>query len=228
MGTYPHGLINFYAGQSRMYDPLLLLCTNLGCVSFTSAVMADHLGGVSTDTVNPNIIALAGQLFKNVVHIPFHGALLPLYQGPDLNPMQVEVVEDYRLKEVRAAFKTGRHSRLIAMGSFVTFYENYRPWLEYHAVTNFAANKGNAFRYWPTAWQMGRVVRNAMSHGGCIAWKDKRLPPVTWEGLTYSPADHGRKIFELDLTLADLILLLIEMGKALDQLGSPLEPPTSE
>lgn len=64
---------------------------------------------------------------------------------------------------------------------------------------------------WPPVWNFARVVRNAMSHGGVINIQNPNAAPVHWNGLTYAPADNGRRILHTDLWPGDLMDLLIEM-----------------
>jgi hypothetical protein len=229
MAIYPNGVISFQSGQSRMYDPLSLLFTSLACLSFTSVHLGARAMGVLVETFNPHYTPLVGKLFNNVLHVPFHGALLPLTEEPVLDPLKVEIAENYQIvTEVRGKVKTRNQTRLIVMGPFLNFFEGYRPWLDNHIMANHAIGKKKAFTLWPPVWQMAWVVRNAISHRGRINFTDPNLAPITWEGLTYSHNDHDRKLFELDLGVADLILLLVEMGKALDLIGAPIEPPASE
>jgi hypothetical protein len=67
-------------------------------------------------------------------------------------------------------------------------------------------------KHWPAVWQFGRVVRNAAAHDGALYFAGHTNQiSVSWKGLEYTSADQGRIIFNRDLGLADLILLLIEM-----------------
>jgi hypothetical protein len=103
------------------------------------------------------------------------------------------------------------HLMMRTVGSiFLEHFEIYRQraWRAFGHVSN-----------WPIAWAFSRVTRNAIGHGGAITIEDKSAP-VTWNGLTYSKADNGRKIFErMDLMAGDLIMLMFEMGEELDAAG---------
>jgi hypothetical protein len=68
---------------------------------------------------------------------------------------------------------------------------------------------------WPAVWNFGRVVRNAMSHGGKVHFTNSGASPVSWKGLTYSPADNGRQILHSDLWPGDIFDLIIEMDSHL-------------
>ena len=49
-----------------------------------------------------------------------------------------------------------------------------------------------------------------------------KFKPVIWYKLSYGPSQNGRKIFERDLTFADIFILLNEMDDSLNALGAPL------
>lgn len=84
------------------------------------------------------------------------------------------------------------------------FFENQKGFLK--EVYGKAAN-------WPRIWNFGRVVRNAMAHGGKIRIDDGSV--VKWRRLTYSGADNGRAIVNVDLWPADIFVLMKEMEAAL-------------
>lgn len=87
-------------------------------------------------------------------------------------------------------------------------------------LTNFVEGRKAVLRStygkvtnWPPIWNFGRVVRNAMSHGGRIRIDDRSV--VHWRNLTYSDADNGNPIINVDLWPADLFILVKEMEAAL-------------
>lgn len=73
--------------------------------------------------------------------------------------------------------------------------------------------KGN----WPTVWQFGRVVRNAIAHDGMIHFKNESAPPVQWRNLKYSPSDNDlkRQLLYDEITGVELILLMEDMDSVL-------------
>lgn len=66
---------------------------------------------------------------------------------------------------------------------------------------------------WPPVLKFAAVVRDTMSHGGTIHMFPS-VQPVTYFGLTYGPADNGRKIIHNDLTCADIFFLMLEADSA--------------
>lgn len=91
-------------------------------------------------------------------------------------------------------------------GMFTSYYEEHRQAVE--------ARHGKRPSDWPSAWGFGRVVRNALSHGGSL---DIRGPTsVSWGSAAYTQTDHGKPIILTDLWPGDLILLMKAMQDALE------------
>lgn len=100
---------------------------------------------------------------------------------------------------------------------FVEYYETHRSWLE---------ERGMKISDWPTSIAFGRVIRNAMSHGNKIKMTDKKQKPVNWRSLKYDISDHDKAVYGVgcDLFILEVILLMFDMSKELDDLGCPIEP----
>jgi hypothetical protein len=81
---------------------------------------------------------------------------------------------------------------------------------------------------WPEHWRFGRVVRNAISHNGCIRIDRPNEAPVSWHGRTYSYADNGTEILGPHLLVSDLFLLMLDMDSHLKEGGNAInyEPPS--
>jgi hypothetical protein len=76
---------------------------------------------------------------------------------------------------------------------------------------------------WPPFIRFLWVVRNAIAHsGGVITLRNPKLPPAVWGHLSYDFNDFGKPIIGGDLGFGDLLLLLIEFGRELDQLAAPV------
>lgn len=74
-------------------------------------------------------------------------------------------------------------------------------------------DKGN----WPTVWQFGRVIRNAIAHDGKIFFESRKAPPVHWLTLKYSYSDNNlkRQLLYDEITGVELILLMEDMDSVL-------------
>lgn len=87
------------------------------------------------------------------------------------------------------------------------YYERNLPALK--------ARYGTKPQGWPAVWDFGRVVRNAMSHGGKITIANVKAAPVQWRGLHYASTDNGLQILHTDLWPGDLFNLILDMDAAL-------------
>jgi hypothetical protein len=96
--------------------------------------------------------------------------------------------------------------------AFLAFFERYNDWL--------TANLGKATN-WPMTLNFARVVRNSAAHGG-INIRDPRSPPVSYRCFQYSHADNGRNLFEEDITLCEMIALLLDVDTELGKLNVPV------
>jgi len=100
---------------------------------------------------------------------------------------------------------------------FVYHFEMCHFWLK--------ANNKSDTTHWAMPLKFGRVVRNALAHGGQIEITPRQnqpVPaPVTWCSLTYSMADNGKMILGTDIYGADLISLMIEVDDEIVLLGAP-------
>ena len=97
------------------------------------------------------------------------------------------------------------HERMIE-GAFQSYFEKVRPQVEQRF--------GTTTTQWPDVWNFGRIIRNAMSHGGQINFRNPRAASVNWQNLTYSPADNGKQIMYIDLTPVEVLRLLEDMDAA--------------
>lgn len=93
----------------------------------------------------------------------------------------------------------------LARGALVNYFEKHRE-----QIVNV---HGRLPPTWPSSWQMGWAIRNAISHDGRVFNNDRYLP-VTWEGYTIAPTDEPEKQILNDVNAADMILLLIQMEEA--------------
>lgn len=149
------------------------------------------------------------------VRLPLVGPVELAMQGLSANSNVVEIVTKASNSAGLAGPNLQRAFNHIISPGFTTFYENHVEWL--------CQNVGDRSA-WPTNWDFARVVRNVMSHNGTVNIDSHTAPTVSWYGYTLGHADRGKRIIGTDLTFADLIILLIEMGDDLDRLGCPIQP----
>ncbi|MBM3460792.1 MAG: hypothetical protein FJX76_01695 [Armatimonadetes bacterium] len=89
---------------------------------------------------------------------------------------------------------------------FVSFYE---AWAAPIVVAH-----GKNLRQWPPAWAFGRIVRNALAHGG--RFEIFSATDVSWRGRRFTDADHGRSFSSEDVRSGEFILLMADMDAALN------------
>ncbi len=94
----------------------------------------------------------------------------------------------------------------VAEHAFVTFYENVSDLIQ--AQYGDVGNR-------PATLQFARTVRNAFAHGGTLNITDLRPNTGTWNGLTYTAVQNGRRLMFNDLSLGDLALLMLDMNALL-------------
>lgn len=115
---------------------------------------------------------------------------------------------------VKSSEQLGRRLEAnMAAGMLALFIDRHKPWL----LKRYPRTQD-----WPAPLNFCRVVRNALVHGhGSITWDNPKAPSVSWRGISYGAQQIGRSILGQDVAVADLILLLIESGAALDRINCP-------
>ena len=88
---------------------------------------------------------------------------------------------------------------------FITYFERVREQVE--------AKFGASVSAWPSVWNFGRTVRNALTHRGVLEIRSANAPPVTWRSVSLTHTDNGQELLAPTkfLGVGDLIPLLLEM-----------------
>jgi hypothetical protein len=167
---------------------------------------------------------LASLQFSYALRIPTGIALLDASQNVVPTSISIEITSTPTPPFNAIQVNTARYV-VRAVGSiFVEFFEDNREWLDNWATgSRPRARPRTLFLLYPGSWQFGRLIRNALAHGGDrLNIYDKSFIPVSWRSLTYGPKDDGRQIFGRDLTAGDMIYLMMEMANDLDRIGCPI------
>jgi hypothetical protein len=159
---------------------------------------------------------LASSRFPLVVLVPIAA---PFYLAAQDNQREITYQITYKAFEPEppghytAQLRTVWHTVFSAF--FVLYYERYRPFLQ--------DKFGRDVKEWPEFFRFCWAIRNAAAHHESrINFTNPTSAPVTWAGLTYSPANNGHLIFgPNDLSVGDILILLIEFSDRLDGLGAP-------
>lgn len=205
------GIYLIEEGKSRLYDHLFPFFTIFACVNVALVYITR---GHAKFKLGDHGEAQCKQFTLKIRH-PTGGLLETALAGQPIKVLPLEIITE-PLTQMRNSVSTPAFQEIITNAIspiFVSYYENQKPWLE--------ANVSNDTYQWPQEWNFARIVRNAASHSGTLDWRNPKAKSISWHHITYSAADKGRRIVGGDLILGDLLLLMLEMDRALDRLGCP-------
>lgn len=177
-----------------------------------------HTSGTVDFKPGETIALECKHLSDREVHLPLSGPVQSALAGVIPQLIQISVKQrnptppSYRTKT--SGFATAVET--IFQPFFVNFYERYSD--------EILAKYGSIDMDAPPVWQMGWVVRNAVSHNGCVYFRNPAHQPVRWQRLVLSPQDNGKKLFYGIFSAADLIVMMLEMeeeraGFSLNKIG---------
>jgi hypothetical protein len=153
--------------------------------------------------------------------LPFGGVLEPTFQGKPATSHTVTIEPERKAAAMpsSAPFSQGFNHILWLpiLPIFVDFYERHRRWVKH--------NYGEQ-RLWPNTYYFARLVRNAISHGGCLQFDHDPKRTAEWQHLKYRHADQGVQIIGAGgaFSVADLFCLMLDTSEELDRLKCPVNP----
>jgi hypothetical protein len=172
-----------------------------------------HASGVVDYKQGDTIALECRHLSDKEVHLPLFGLVQSALAG--ITPHLIEILVKHRSHDTpHYRMNTKGFSRsieFIFQPFFVNFYEQFSQeiYIKYGAIDKYA----------PQVWQMGWLVRNAISHNGCVYFREKNHQPVAWKGLVLGPHNNGQKIFHNIFSPGDLIILMLEMEEVRTKLA---------
>jgi len=95
---------------------------------------------------------------------------------------------------------------------FGGYFERVADWAE--------SGLGTDKSTWPPVLSFCNDVRNALFHGHKIRIRNPNRAATSWRGITLSPDDHGKPLFDF-LGRADLIVLMLDLEDELNEIGAP-------
>jgi hypothetical protein len=223
MTVYPHCRLT-QKGKQRLHDKL----NNLLILNAAIVIAENYLKEGDAKFAPGHVAEHDRSQHKLSAVLPVYGPLEIALEGKYPNRIQVDFVPsgppalEFDIwsaginKSPQVTFGFVAIVANIMGPIFVEFFEDYRRWV------------GDKFGHpdnWPPVWSFARVVRNSIAHGGRVNIENPNAKPVSWYGLSYSPADNGRRIIGVrypDLSSGDLILMMFEMSDALDEAGCSL------
>lgn len=113
--------------------------------------------------------------------------------------------------------KWGAVSEMFWNTALVFFYEQHLTWVQ-NTYGRGPKDRDN----WPPLIRFAWLLRNAaVHHHGKINLTDPKVPPISWHHLKYDHTNAGTKVFGDVMSLADMLIFLVEMSDELDRLGCP-------
>ena len=208
--TQLKGDMQLKKGKDRLIEPIFLLSVICGSVS---AAFAFKVTGNADYAAECGFQSLQFDRYVMLPVLDPIGQLLEKNEVPDRFKFRL----DEQPKPETAPTGPSPLEKVflnVILHFFVEFFEKNKSWIK--------SKFGQHHKFWPPTWQFAKVVRDAASHDGAIKITDQAFVPVSWHNLTYGLDQNGRQIFGVDLSLADILILMIEMSETLDKAGCPV------
>ncbi len=195
--------------RDRLYEPMLDIM--ISCCAFSYASFVVFNGGYVQRHPAADVV-LQSRLLQKCIRLPMCGPVehaLEHIKPPWFEWLIVDYIE-IPDGAGRPALKTLIPRAIYPI--FSSFYAAQDDWLK---------NRFKDIQKFPQTIGFARLVRNALAHGGALNIDNAKQPPISWRGLTYSYAQNNRRIFDGDIGLADLVILLVDFGRELDAEHAP-------
>ena len=199
--------INLENGEHRLFEHINHLCILLDAIAIATTYLVDdkvQMGG-------SDYLALDCKNSKTMIKLPCFNPIPAALKGVVPDAIQISVETCAPPPQQYTHKTSGFKSVVMYAGTpiFVDFFESHKASI----IEKFS----NPPTKWPEIWNFGRVIRNSISHPGCLHFESQSHAPVRWKGLTYDPKMNGQKVIGEDISLGDLILLMLEMSDELDR-----------
>jgi hypothetical protein len=179
--------------------------TNVLVLTLTSVMMSVHVHMVGQVKYEPGDYGtIEGKHLDIKMRYPIVGPLAAAAAGKLPDEIHIGIV-DGKAKEADLPHGTWGIKTFMDY-VFQPFIVNY-----YERHLGEIRSKAGTAKAWPPAWQMARVVRNAISHGGKVHFASMSHPPVMWRGLSLGPAHQGQQLLGEIINGADLFQLVTDM-----------------
>ena len=163
----------------------------------------------------PRYMTLAARAAAADVNLPLGPYVQAAIDGnaPDEIIVRIDTKEPAP-RGVNASGMENISTRIVA-AEFALFVETAFEWLRH---------KKKPIEDWPQASNFARIVRNAIVHGGRINIDNPNSIGGSWRNLHYDYRSKGRAILNTgDLSIGDLIILMLEVEEDLNTLGAPFD-----
>jgi hypothetical protein len=156
-------------------------------------------------------VSLEGLLVKQSIRLPLVGPIAAALANVTPDSIQITIDGPLSPPVLNSNTFQGNSIQSILTSIFqpvlINYFERNRDKLE--------AKYGSDRTKWPSAWQMGWLVRNGLSHGNKVFFERPTASPVTWGGASLGPSDNGKQLVFGLINQADILFLLFEMEDTL-------------
>lgn len=189
-----------------LFEDVNVLLISLASLATAASV---HVDGIVCFNAG-DYLTIEGRHLDLRVRLPIHGPVEVALSNkkPDLIEISVLVGRGAERNYAVVSGGFANYIDTLFRPFLVTFFQRYRSEIENKFTKNRLA--------WPSSWQMGWAVRNAISHGG-VAFERLKQKPVAWRGLVFGPSDEPRNTLLNLLNGADLLILLLDMEEEIAQ-----------
>ena len=157
------------------------------------------------------IFSSVGSRNDFLIGIPIHGVVELTLQNVIPNEIVMEshdvVGENTSGHQINT---TAKILDSILVPNFIWYYEVYE--------NEMRAKYGKDFKMWPSEWIFAWCIRNALAHNNKIHFRDLRHPGASWKLISITPDMQGNQLMPGICNGADLIMLMLEMDKYLENL----------
>jgi len=191
--------------NDRLFDPLFKFLVIQSSFTIACAVIiGQEVHARSNHEMDCHVLDLT-------VRLPLRKAMQLAIDERTPSVIEFELRPKAELQGRKAA-EVGTFLPYLVTPILVEFVEAHKQWL---------FDRYDDWRKFPPTAAFAYQVRNSIAHLGV---RIHGAGAVSWYGLSYSAADNGRPVIGHDLSTADVLVLMLEFSKELDEAGCP--PPS--
>jgi hypothetical protein len=196
--------------NDRMFDPLFKFLVIQSSFSLAHALMArgttKYRAG-ARQTMECHAVDLEA-------HLPLREPMQWAIGGQTPSVIEFELKSKVATPaDYKKVAELGKFLPYLVTPILMEFFEAHKQWL---------IDRYGGWKRLPPVAAFVHQLRNSIAHRG-VRIDDPRMI-VSWRGLNYSALDNGRSTIGHDLSTADVLVLMRDFSKELDEAGCP--PPS--
>jgi hypothetical protein len=190
-------------------------CLNDLIIAFQAmAISSAFVAGRGHPFSEESVGSFGSLMFSVDLLFPLNGPLEMAMQGQVPQSISLALRAQVPNKLPNEVLGTKTVQERIAAAIFCAFCD---PWIEWQRKTT-----GGSYAQWPKTANFVRVVRNALTHGNRINVNDIHAVRAGWYHLSYGHAENGNQVLHKDISIADLVFLMVEFDECLTFQSAPL------